>query len=46
MEVPRLGVESEPQLPAFATATAMQDPSHIFYTAETYTAELVATPHP
>ena len=30
MEVPRLGVESELQLPAYATATAMPDPSHIF----------------
>ena len=29
MEVPRLGVESELQLPAYATATAMQDLSHI-----------------
>ena len=29
VEVPRLGVESELQLPAHATATAMQDPSHI-----------------
>ena len=29
MEVPRLGVESELQLPAYATATATQDPSHI-----------------
>ena len=31
MEVPRLGVESELQLPAIATATAtpMPDPSHI-----------------
>ena len=28
-KVPRLGVESELQLPAYATATAMQDPSHI-----------------
>ena len=28
MEVPRLRVESEPQLLAFATATAMMDPSH------------------
>ena len=27
MEVPRLGVESELQLPAYTTATAMQDPS-------------------
>ena len=26
MEVPRLGVESELQLPAYTTATAMQDP--------------------
>ena len=28
MEVPRLGVESELQLPAYITATAMPDPSH------------------
>ena len=26
MEVPRLGIESELQLPAYTTATAMQDP--------------------
>ena len=30
MEVPRLGVQSELQLPAYATATAMQDLSHIW----------------
>ena len=30
MEVPRLGVESELQLLALATATAVWDPSHIF----------------
>ena len=29
MEVPRLGVQSELQLPAYARATAMPDPSHI-----------------
>ena len=29
MEVPRLGVNLELQLPAYATATTMQDPSHI-----------------
>ena len=29
VEVPRLGVQSEPQLPAYTTATAMQDPSHV-----------------
>ena len=29
MEVPRLGVSSELQLPAYATATATLDPSHI-----------------
>ena len=29
MEVPRLGVESELQLPAYTTATARRDPSHI-----------------
>ena len=27
MEVPRLGVKSELQLPAYTTATATQDPS-------------------
>ena len=30
MEVPRLGVKLELQLPAYTTATAMQDPSHVF----------------
>jgi len=30
MEVPRLGVESELQLPAYATAIATQDPSRVF----------------
>ena len=29
MEVPRLGVESELQLPASTTATATQDPSRV-----------------
>ena len=29
MEVPRLGVESQLQLPAYTTTTAMRDPSHI-----------------
>ena len=29
MEVPRLGVQSELQLPAYTTATATPDPSHI-----------------
>ena len=30
MEAPKLGVESELQLPAYATATAVPDPSHVF----------------
>ena len=30
MEVPRLGVESELQLPADATAATMQDLSHVY----------------
>ena len=30
MEVPRIGVQSELQLPAYATATAMRDPSCVF----------------
>ena len=29
MEVPRLGVESELQLPAYTTATATWDPRHV-----------------
>ena len=29
MEVPRLGAESELQLPAYTTATATQDPCHV-----------------
>ena len=29
MEIPRLGVESEMQLPPYTTATATQDPNHI-----------------
>ena len=29
MEVPRIGFESEPQLPAYITATGMQDLSHV-----------------
>ena len=31
MEVPRLGIELELQLLAYATATAMPDPCHICY---------------
>ena len=30
MEGPRLGVESELQLPAYAIGTAMQDQSHVY----------------
>ena len=29
-EILRLVVQSEPELPAYPTATAMQDPSHVF----------------
>ena len=29
MEIPRIGVKSELQLPAYTTATAMQDLSHV-----------------
>ena len=29
VDVPKLGVESELQLPAYATATATSDPSHV-----------------
>ena len=28
--VPKLGVESEPKLPTYATATATPDPSHVW----------------
>ena len=30
MEFPRLGIELELQLPAYTTATAMQDLSHVY----------------
>ena len=30
MEAPKRGVESELQVPAYTTATATQDPSHVF----------------
>ena len=30
MEVPRLGVQSELQLPVYTRATATQDPSHVY----------------
>ena len=30
MEIPRLGVQSEVQLPAYTTATAMRDASHVY----------------
>ena len=29
MEIPRLGVKSELQVPAYTTATAMRDPSYL-----------------
>ena len=31
MEVPRLGVESELQLPAYTAAIATQNPSHVYH---------------
>ena len=40
MEVPRLEVESELQLPAYATATVMREPSQVCYL------QLMATPDP
>ena len=43
MEVPRLEVESELQLPAYTTATAMQDPS---LNCNLPTLELAAMPDP
>ena len=43
MEVPRLGVESEPQLPATAMATATQEPSRI---CDTQSESLTAIPDP
>ena len=42
MEVPRLGVKSELQLPAYTTATAMWDPGHIF----DLTPQLIESPIP
>ena len=43
MEVPRLGVEWELQLPAYTTGTATQDPSGI---CNLHTPELMATLDP
>ena len=43
LEVLRLGVKSELQLPAYVTATAMPDPSLI---CDIHTAQLMATPAP
>ena len=42
MEVPRLGVESELQLPVYTTATATKDPSRIctYATAHSNTGSL------
>ena len=31
LEFPSLGIESELQLPAYATATAMWEPSHVYH---------------
>ena len=44
MEVPRLGVESELQLPAYATVPATGDPSHVCDLEPTL--QLVVTPDP
>ena len=40
VEVPRPGVESELQLPAYSTATATPDPSHVYTTAHGNTGSL------
>ena len=40
MEVPRLGVQLELQLPAYITATATPDPSHVFNLYHSLTAML------
>ena len=45
MEVPGLGVESELQLPAYTTATATWDPSHIC-DLHLISQQLVAMPDP
>ena len=44
MEVPRLGVESELQLPAHATATAMMDPSRVFDLHQSSQQRLILNP--
>ena len=44
MEVPRLGVESELQLPAYTTVTAMWDPGRVFDLQAT--PQLMAMPDP
>ena len=43
MEVPKLGVESELQLPTYATATATQDLNCV---SELYIPQLMAMPDP
>ena len=43
MEVPRLGVKSELQMPTYTTATAMPDLSRVFHL---HTPQLTATPGP
>ena len=43
MEVPRLGTESELQLPAYATVTATQNPSRV---CDLHTPQRTATPDP
>ena len=43
MEVPRLGVKLELQLPAYTTATAMSDRSHV---CNLHTPQLMATLDP
>ena len=42
MDIPRLGDESELEVPAYTTGTATQDPS----ASVTYTTQLMVTPDP
>ena len=44
MEVPRLGVQAELQLPACSTATATPDPSHVFHLHHSSWQHLILNP--
>ena len=46
MKVPKLGIESQQQLPAYATATATMDTSHICDLSHSLQQHLILNPNP